>query len=114
MFEPAVDVGAGNGRQGGPGGGAEGVVGPGGGASEERLELGERLLDGVAVRGVGREVPEVGASGLDRSAGSVAVVGAEVVGDDDLARSEGRGEAVDDVPFEAIGGHGAVEAEGRA
>src|SRR5215212_11978921 len=104
--EPTGDVGGGDGGEGVPGGGAEGVVGAGFGATEGLLDLGEGLLDRVEVGGVGREREEAGAGLLDGGAGGRAEVRREVVGDDDLARSEGRGQAVADVADEAVGRHG--------
>src|SRR5687768_7104671 len=59
-------------------------------------------------------MPEVGTSGLDGGAGPLAVVSPEVVGDDDLAGPQGRGQDVADVALEATGRHRPVEPEGRA
>src|SRR5215216_2933216 len=109
VSEPASSVGWRDGREGGPGGGAEVVIGPGFGPTEGLLDLGEGVFDGIEVRGVGREVAELGPARLDGGAGARGVVGAQVVGDDHLPRPEGRGEDVADVTFEARPGHAAVE-----
>src|SRR3712207_8369716 len=50
--------------------------------------LGEGVLDGVEVGGVGRQRQEAGASGLDGGADGRAVVSRQVVGDDDLPCAE--------------------------
>jgi hypothetical protein len=112
--EPAGGVGLGDGGAGGPGGGAERVIGACSGSAERLLDLREGVLDWVEVRRVGRQVDELGASCLDGSARAVGVVGAQVVGDDDLARSEGRCEDMADVALEPGAGHAAIEPHQRA
>ena len=67
VSEPADDVGFGDGGEGGPGSRAEVVVGAGLGLTEGMLDLGERLLDRIEVRRVGRERQEAGATLLDSS-----------------------------------------------
>jgi hypothetical protein len=62
--EPAAGVGRGDGGEGVPGGDAEGLVGARGGAAEGLLDLAEGVLDGVEVRGVGRQVLSPWMSGL--------------------------------------------------
>ena len=109
MGEPAGDVGGGDGGESGPGGGAEGVIGAGVRASEELFDRGEGVLDRIEVRGVGGQGQEASAACLDGRADGRVMMGGEVVGDDDLAWSEGGGEAVADLPHEAVGRHGAVE-----
>ena len=47
-------------------------------------------------------MPEVGASGLDGGACPLAMMGPEVVGDDDLTGPEDWGEDVADVALEAV------------
>jgi hypothetical protein len=87
--EPAGDVGGGDGGESGPGGGAEGVIGAGVRASEELFDRGEGVLDRIEVRGVGGQGQEASAACLDGRAEGRVVMGGEVVGDDDLAWSEG-------------------------
>ncbi len=67
------------------------------GLSHEVFELGEDLFDRVEVGAVGRQEEQMGASGSDGGAGGLALVAAEVVEDDDVARREGRGEDLLDV-----------------
>lgn len=109
-----MDVGHGNGSEGGPGGSAEDVICPGTGAAQELLDFGERLLDRIEVGRVRRKVPELGATGLDGGPRPLAMVGAEVIGDDDLAGPEGWREDVADVPLEAVSRHRPIEAHRRA
>src|SRR5688500_6743783 len=88
--EPAGGVAWGDGGEGLPGDGPECVVGACFGPAERLLDLGESVLDRVEVGRVGRQREEAGTARLDGGAGDRAVVGLEVVGDDNLARSEGR------------------------
>src|SRR5215210_310923 len=97
MGEPAGGVCGPDGSEGGPDGGAVRVEGPWLGAADGGRDLRERLLDRVVVGRGGRQVPELGATGLDRLAGTVAVMDLEVVDDHDLPtwpcylRPQGRG-----------------------
>ena len=68
--------------------------------SDEMLELGEDLLDRVEIGAVGRQKDEVRAFGSNDGAGGFALVAAEVVQDDDIARQEGWGEDLLDVEEE--------------
>ena len=111
--DPAPDVCGRDGGEGGPGGGAEGVLGARLGASEELLDFGEGLLERIEVGRVGRQVPEVSPTRFDRGTRAVAVVSGEIVGDDDLAWAQGRREDMLDVALEASGGHGAIEPHQR-
>src|SRR3954467_3242954 len=121
--EPAGGVAGGDGGEGVPGRGAEVVIGASTGAPEGLLDLGERFLDRIEVGRIGRERQEAGAASLDSSAdarggggaGAASldssadarvVVGGEVVGDDNLARAEGRRQAEADIALEAVGRHG--------
>ena len=113
MGEPASGVGRGDGGEGGPGGVSEILVRPGFGTTESVLDLGERVLDGVEVWRVRWQMPEVGTTGLDGSTSLWGMVGAEVVGDDNLAGAQGRREDVADIPSEAVAGHRSVKAERR-
>src|SRR6266513_2791261 len=112
--EPAGGVGGGDGGEGGPGGGAEVVVGACLTPAQRLLDLGERLFDRIEVRRGGRQREEAGAAGLDGRADGRAVVGLEVVGDDDLARTQGRRQEEAYVALEARGGHGPIEPQARA
>ena len=71
------------------------------------------MFDRFEVRRVGREVAEVGPACLDGRPGTGRVVGAQVVGDDHLARTGGRGQDMADVALEARAGHAAVEPHER-
>src|SRR5205823_8397684 len=86
--EEAARVAGCHGPPGLPDGRADGCVGPGLVAPELGLQLREALLDRVQVRRVPGQEPQLSPAGFDRRARRVAVVGAQVVGDDDLARSE--------------------------
>src|SRR5688572_25080077 len=110
VSEPASSVGGRDGGEGGPSGDAQGLVGARLGTAERLLDLQESVLDRVEVRRVGRQVAEPGAARLDGSSRPPAVVGAEVVGDDDLTRPERGHENVADVALEAGTRHAAVEA----
>ena len=66
--------------------------GPGLGLSHEVLEFGEELLDRVEVGAVGRQEQQMSAGCPDGAAGGLALVAAEVVEDDDIARGQGRDE----------------------
>ena len=83
-----------------------------GGFAQERLELGEDLLDGVQVGAVGRQEDEVSADGFDGGAGGLALVAAEVVEDDHVARLEGRSQDLLDVDQEELAVDGAIDHPG--
>src|SRR5215212_12176201 len=102
MGDPPGGILGRDGPEGGPDGGAVVVEGPWLGAAQGGLDLREGLLDRVVVRRVGREEPELRPAGLDRRAGTVAVVDREVVGDDDLAALERRDQPMDDVAVERL------------
>src|SRR3954468_113436 len=91
--EPAGGVARGDGGEGVPGRGAEVVVGPSPSLPEGVLDLGEGLLDRIEVGRVGREPQEAGTPLLDGGPNGRAAMGREIVGDDDLARTEGRCQA---------------------
>ena len=59
-----------------------------GGFSQEQLELGEDLFDGIEVGGVGRQEQQPGSSRADRLADGRALVTAKIVHDDHIAGSE--------------------------
>ena len=79
------------------------MVGSGGGFADEGFQLGERHLDGVQVGRIGRQEDEVVALCAQKFDGARGFVGGEVVGNDDLAGPEGRGQIVLDVGFEYYG-----------
>ncbi len=83
------------------------------GLSQQGLELGERLLDGVQVRRVGRQGEEAGTDSPDRLAHAGRLVGCQVVQDHDIAGREGGGENLPDVGLERLARHGPVEHHGR-
>src|SRR5204862_504241 len=98
--EEAARVAGCHGPPGLPDGRAAGCVGPGLAAPELGLQLREALLDRVQVRRVPGQEPQLSPAGFDRRARRVAVVGAQVVGDDDLAGAQGRGQDLVDVRLE--------------
>ena len=114
VSEPSGGVARCDGGEGGPGGVAEVVVGAGLGAAEELLDLGEGLLDRVEVGGVGGERQEASPASLNGRAHGRAVMRAEIVGHDDLARAQRWREEVLDIAHEARGRHRAVEPQARA
>jgi hypothetical protein len=59
--------------------------GTSGGLAQQGFELGEDLLDGIEIGAIGRQVEKMRADGLDRGAHGGALVGAEIVHDDDVA-----------------------------
>lgn len=91
----------------------EGFDGARGGGSEERLELGESVLDRVQVRTVGRQIEELGARGLDRFAHAFDLVRAEIVEHDDVARTQLGRQGLLDIGQEARAVDRAVEDAGR-
>src|SRR5215212_11842661 len=67
----------------------ERLVDPGASAPQQRLDLGERCLDRMEIRGVARQEPETGPARLTRLADLLAVVLAQVVQDHNLTGLEG-------------------------
>lgn len=59
------------------------------GFAQQCLELGEDHLDRVEIGAVGRQEEEPGADATDGSAHWLALMAAEVIGDDDVTRPEG-------------------------
>lgn len=66
------------------------------------LDLGEGLFGGVEVRGVGWQIPEPCAGGLDHLADGGRFVRAEIVHDHDVAGFEHRHEQLLDIGPEAL------------
>ena len=83
------------------------------GFAEQGLELGEDHLDRVEVWAAGRQEQQVCAGVADQLAGGRAFVAAEVVGDDDVAWGERRGEALADPGGEGVAIDRPVQNEGR-
>jgi hypothetical protein len=81
--------------------------------SEQGLELGEDLLDGVEVGGVFRQEQETGSDVPDRLPHRLSFVGAEIVEDDDVARLQRRREKLIDISAETLAVDGSVEQAGR-
>ncbi len=79
------------------------------GLSEQGFELGEDLLDRVQVGRVRRQEEELGASAADRSTNGDALMAAQVVHDDDVARAERRHQELLDISEEGLAVDGAVE-----
>lgn len=81
--------------------------------SKEGFELGECHFDRVEIGAVRRQEQQPGASRLDSGFGPWALVGGEVVEDDDIALIEGRSELGLDIGFEDLAVHRAIDDEGR-
>jgi hypothetical protein len=72
-----------------------------GGGSQEGLELGEDLLDGIEIGAVGRQEQELATRGADGAADALGLMAAEIIDDDDVARFEGGDQDLFDVSEEA-------------
>ena len=83
-----------------PDGSPEGFDGALGGLSQEGLELGEGLLDRVAVGWVGRQIDEPHPTRFDCLGNALGLVRGEVVLDHDVAGAQGGCEAALDVGSE--------------
>jgi hypothetical protein len=81
--------------------------------SEQRLEFGESLLDGIEVGAVGRQINQFGSHALDRLPDPGHLVAWQVIHDDGLACAESRGEDLFDIGAEGGAVHGAIEDIGR-
>jgi hypothetical protein len=77
--------------------------------AKQGLELGEDLLDWIEVRTVGRQEEQPGADSADGSAHGFALVAAEIVHNDDVARLERWYEELLDIGFEAFAVDGPIE-----
>ena len=94
-------------------GGPELVLGPCRGLAQERLELGEELLDRVEIGTVGRQIEERGVGRGDRLADAVDLVRGEIVEHHDVAGLERRCQELLDVGAERRAGHRPVEHQRR-
>ena len=81
--------------------------------SEQGLELGEDLFDGVEVGGVFRQEHQAGSDIPDRLAHRLSFVGSEIVEDDDVARFQSRHEELIDIGAETLAVDGSVKQAGR-
>jgi len=91
----------------------EGVPGAGAQAAQDRLDLGERLLDGRAVRRVGRQKEQLAITRLDRLADALCLMHTQVVQHHDLSRSQGGSQLLLDVALEGRGIHRPLNRPGR-
>ena len=91
----------------------EGGEGAGGRLAQERLQLGEGLLDRVEVGAVGRQEEQRCAGLFDRSACRRHLVGRQVIEHDNVARDEGWHEQALDPSGEGRAVHGAVDQHRR-
>jgi hypothetical protein len=91
----------------------ERVVGPSRELSEERLHLRPRQLDRIEVRRVRRKKEELCAMRLDALADAKALVGGEIVHDDDVAVAQLGAQDLFDVGRHPLAAHAAVPIEGR-
>jgi hypothetical protein len=73
------------------------------------FELGKELFDWIEIRGVLRQEEELRAGGSDGLANGLALVRAEIVDDDDVARFERGHEDLLDVLEEALAIDGSVD-----
>lgn len=77
--------------------------------SQQGFELGERHLDWVQVRAVGRQVEELGTTGGDGLADTGDAMGRQIVEDHDIAAFEGGGEDVADIDPKGIAIHRTIQ-----
>ena len=85
-------------------GGPEAVDGSLGGLAQQRLELGEGVLDRIEVGLVGRQVEQAGAGRLDHLAHLRPLVAGQIVHDDDVAWPQVRHEDLLDIGLEGVAG----------
>src|SRR3954452_9307811 len=91
----------------------EGVPCSGGGLPEPGLELGEKLLDWVEIRGIGRQVKHTGPGRPDRLLDPGDLVKGEIVHRDHVARLQRRCQHLLDVGAEHRTGHRPIEHKRR-
>src|SRR5215213_3116677 len=93
--------------------GPEALEGALGGFAQERLELGEGVLDGVEVGRVGRKIEQPCAGRLDQGSHSRSFVARQVVQDHNIARPQGGDEDLLNIGLECRAVDRAVQHEGR-
>lgn len=84
----------------------------GGGFSQEGLEFGERLFDGIEVRAVGRQAEHLCSLRLDRFSNAADLVGWEVVHDHHVDGFKDWDQDTAHIDQERLTIHGAVEDHG--
>jgi hypothetical protein len=84
-----------------------------GGFSQQRLELGEGVLDGIEVGTVGRKVWQPRAGRFDGGANAGPLVTGEIVHDDDVAGRQRGNQNLIDISLKPSTVDGAVEHHGR-
>jgi hypothetical protein len=84
------------------------------GGAQEGFQFGERELDRIEVRTIGREKSNERSHLLDRGSHLRLLVGREVVEDDDIARAQRRHQHLFDVSKERRTINGPIEHRGRA
>lgn len=94
-------------------GDADGVEGPRGLLSQQRLELGEGHLDRVEIGGIGWQEQKPGAPLAHQLGGALALVEADIVEDDDIARLQFGRQLRLDIAFEYLAVHRALDDPGR-
>jgi hypothetical protein len=92
VLEPAPRILGGDGSQACGDGRSEGFLCARFGFSQERLELGEGVFDGVEVRAVGGQEHQAASAGFDFLAHGLVFVDGKVVHDNDLAGKQRRAE----------------------
>lgn len=88
---------------------ADGIGGSGGSLAQKVFELGEDLLDWVEVRRVFRQEEDPGSDRTDQLADGLALVAAEIVQDNDIARAQRRQKNLLDVETKALAIDGAFD-----
>lgn len=77
------------------------------------FELGEGHFDWIEIRAVGRQEQEPSSAVANGFLGPGALMGGEIVEDDDVSRLEGRGQLGLDISFEDFAVHRRIDDEGR-
>ena len=77
--------------------------------SQQRLEFGKGLFDGIEIGAVGRQVEQLGLAVFDRFPNAGDLVTGQIVHDDNVTRAQGWGENLLDVAAEDVSVQGAIE-----
>lgn len=85
----------------------------GGGLTEERLDFGEGLFDGIEVRTIGRQITKRSPGGFDSRADSCTLVAGQIVHHDEVVAPERRAQYLRDISKKGGAVHGAVKHPGR-